>query len=130
MRMGIVMQQQHPFSEEAWSLPVNGGTKFRQNRAVRGRHNSVAMLLSSTRCNFSGVAISTSRSARCSSLILVRPSENFCTQLWTDTTGNVHCTWAAFLCGYPLLPFFLPTKKRTTPRCSIVVHVLRGAAIL
>jgi hypothetical protein len=25
---------------------------------------------------------------------------------------------------------FLPTKKRTTPRCSIVVHVFRGAAIL
>jgi hypothetical protein len=27
-------------------------------------------------------------------------------------TGNVHRTWAAFLCGYPLLhPYFLPTKK-------------------
>jgi hypothetical protein len=39
--------------------------------------------------------------------------------------------WAAFLCGYPLLhPYFLPTKKRTTPRFSIVVHVFRGAAIL
>ena len=39
------MQQQHPFSEEAWSLPVNGGMKFRQNRAVRGRRNGVAMFL-------------------------------------------------------------------------------------
>jgi hypothetical protein len=47
-----------------------------------------------------------------------------------DMTGNVHRTWAAFLCGYPLLPCFLPTKNRTTPRCSIVVHVFRGAAIL
>ena len=45
MRTGIVMQQQHPFSEEAWSLPANGGTKFRQNRAVRGRRNGVATLL-------------------------------------------------------------------------------------
>jgi hypothetical protein len=38
--------------------------------------------------------------------------------------------WAAFLCGYTLLPYFLPTKKRTTPRCSIVVRVFRGAATL
>ena len=38
-------QQQHPFSEEVWSLPVNGGTKFLQNRAVRGRRNGVATLL-------------------------------------------------------------------------------------
>jgi hypothetical protein len=31
---------------------------------------------------------------------------------------------AAFICGYPLLhPYFLP-QKRTTPRCSIVVHVI------
>ena len=28
-----------------------------------------------------------------------------------DVTGNVHRTWAAFLCGYPLLPYFLPIKK-------------------
>jgi len=45
MRTGIVMQQQHPFSEEAWSLPANGGTQFRQNHAVRGRRNGVATLL-------------------------------------------------------------------------------------
>jgi len=25
-------------------------------------------------------------------------------------TGNVHRTWAAFICGYPLLPNLLPTK--------------------
>ena len=39
------MQQQHPFIEEVLSLPANGGTKFRQNRAVRGRRNGVATLL-------------------------------------------------------------------------------------
>ena len=39
------MQQQHPFSEEAWSFPANGGTKFHQNRAVRDRRNGVAALL-------------------------------------------------------------------------------------
>jgi len=39
------MQQQHPFSEETWSLPANGGTKFRQNRAVEGRRNGVVTLL-------------------------------------------------------------------------------------
>jgi hypothetical protein len=39
--------------------------------------------------------------------------------------------WAAFICGYPLLhPYFLPTKKRTKPCCSIVVHIFRNAAIL
>jgi len=27
-----------------------------------------------------------------------------------DVTGNVHRTWAAFIYGYPLLPYFLPTK--------------------
>jgi len=25
-------------------------------------------------------------------------------------TGNVHRTWTAYLCGYPLLPYLLPTK--------------------
>jgi hypothetical protein len=38
--------------------------------------------------------------------------------------------WAAFICQYPLLhPYFFAHKKRT-PRCSIAVHVFRGAAIL
>jgi len=45
MWTGVVMQQQHPFSVEAWSLPANGGTKFRQERAVRGRRNGVVTLL-------------------------------------------------------------------------------------
>ena len=27
-----------------------------------------------------------------------------------DVTGNVHRTWTAFRCGYPLLPYLLPTK--------------------
>ena len=27
-----------------------------------------------------------------------------------NVTGNVHRTWSAFLCGYPLLPYHLPTK--------------------
>jgi len=25
-------------------------------------------------------------------------------------TGNIHRTWAEFLCGYPSLPYLLPTK--------------------
>jgi len=33
-------------------------------------------------------------------------------------TVNVHCTWAAFLCGYPLLPYLLPTK---TAQCHAVL---------
>ena len=45
MRTGVVMQQQHPFSEEAWSLVVNGNTKFCQDCAVRGRCNDVVTLL-------------------------------------------------------------------------------------
>ena len=45
MRTGVVMQQQHPFSEEAWSLPANGATKFLQDRAVGGRRNGVVTLL-------------------------------------------------------------------------------------
>jgi hypothetical protein len=28
-----------------------------------------------------------------------------------DVTGNVHRTWAAFHCGYPLLPYLVPKKK-------------------
>jgi len=121
-------------------------------------------MMSSTRCDVAGVAISTGRPTRCSSSILVRPSENFCTQLWTAwrvrqcsrymgsislwisfaatpfcpqkphgllvVTGNVHRTWAAFLYGYPLLPYLFAHKNRTTPCCSIVVHVFKGAAIL
>ena len=39
------MQQQHPISEEAWSIPANGGMMFRQDCAVRGRCNSVVTLL-------------------------------------------------------------------------------------
>jgi len=39
------MQQQHPCSEKVWSLPADGGTKFRQDRAVRGRSNGVVTLL-------------------------------------------------------------------------------------
>jgi hypothetical protein len=27
-----------------------------------------------------------------------------------DLTGNAHRTWATFLCGYPLLPYFCPQK--------------------
>jgi len=33
-------------------------------------------------------------------------------------TGNVHRTWAAFLRGYPLLPYLLPTK---TAQCHAVL---------
>jgi hypothetical protein len=57
--------------------------------------------------------------------------------LWAknmDAAKDIHKEmlpiWTAFLCGYPLLhPYFFAHKKRTTPRCSIVVHVFRGAAI-
>ena len=35
-----------------------------------------------------------------------------------DMKGNVHHTWAAFLCGYPLLPYRLPTK--TTQRHAVL----------
>ena len=45
MRTGVVMHQQHPISEEACSLPANGGTKFRQDPAVGGRRNGVVTLL-------------------------------------------------------------------------------------
>jgi hypothetical protein len=57
--------------------------------------------------------------------------------LWAknmDAAKDIHKemlpVWAAFLFGYPLLPYFLPTKKRTMPRSSIMVHVFRGAPIL
>jgi hypothetical protein len=66
-----------------------------------------------------------------------------CTEVATLKNGDApeymnhdRTTWrCAFLWakkyGYPLLhPYFLPTKKRTTPRCSIVVHVFSGASIL
>ena len=39
------MKQQHPFSEKAWSLPADGGTKFRHDRAARGRSKGVVTLL-------------------------------------------------------------------------------------
>ena len=42
-----------------------------------------ARMMSSTPCNVSGVAIATGRPDQCSSSIIVRPSENLCTQLWT-----------------------------------------------
>ena len=34
----------------------------------------------------------------------------YCFRGLLDVTGNVHRTWAAFLCGYPLLPYLLPMK--------------------
>ena len=38
------------------------------------------------------------------------PPERCCFRGLLDVMDNVHCTWAAFLCGYPLLPYLLPTK--------------------
>ena len=38
------------------------------------------------------------------------PPERCCFRGLLDVTGNVHRTWAAFLCGCPLLPYLLPTK--------------------
>ena len=68
-----------------------------------------ARIMSSTRCKVAGVAIATSRLTRSSSSILVRSSENTVMGL-LDVTGNVRRTRAAFVCGYPLLPYLLPTK--------------------
>jgi hypothetical protein len=45
MRTGFVMQLRHPFSEKSSSLPANGGTKFRRDRAERGSRNGVVTLL-------------------------------------------------------------------------------------
>ena len=90
-----------------------------------------ARMMSSTRYNVAGVAISTSRPTRCSSLILVRPSENFCTQLWTawrDRQCSPYIGSTSLWISFAALSF--AHKNRTTPRCSIMVHVLRGAAIL
>jgi hypothetical protein len=42
-----------------------------------------ALMMSLMHCNVAGVAITTGQPTRCSSSILVRPSENFCTELWT-----------------------------------------------
>ena len=72
-----------------------------------------------------------SEPARCSSSILVRPSENFCTQLWTAWRDR-QCSpyMGSISLGISFASIFFSHKKRTTPRCSILVHVLRGAAIL
>ena len=56
---------------------------------------------------------------------------NFCTQLWTawrdrqcsPYMGSISL-WISFA------SVFFAHKKRTMPRCSILIHVLRGAAIL
>jgi hypothetical protein len=90
-----------------------------------------ARMMSSTQCNVAGVVVSTGRPTRCSSSILVRPSENFCTQLWTawrdrqcsPYMGSISL-WISFA------SIFFAHKKCTTPRCSIMVHVFKGAAIL
>ena len=42
----------------------------------------------------------------------------YCFRGLLDVTGNVHRTWAAFLCGYHLLPYLLPTK---TAQCHAVL---------
>jgi hypothetical protein len=52
---------------------------------------------------------------------------------YVDAAKYIHkdmlTIWATFICGYPLLPYFCP-QKRTTPSCSIVVHVFTGGTIL
>jgi len=60
-----------------------------------------AWMMSSTRCTVAGVAIFTGRPTRCSSSILVRPSKNFCTQLWTawrDRRGHAVAQLVEALC--------------------------------
>ena len=76
-------------------------------------------------CSFIG------RPTRCSSSILVRPSENFCAQLWTawrDRQCSAYMGGISLWISFAAIPF--SHKNRTTPRCSIVVHVFTGAAIL
>ena len=66
----------------------------------------------STRCNVFDVAISTDRPARClSSILSAFPRTSAPNYGLPDVTGNVHRTWASFLCGYPLFPFFFAHKK-------------------
>ena len=47
-----------------------------------------------------------------------------------DRRVTIDAVATAIGCSHPLLPYLLPTKNRTTPRCSIVVHVFRDAFIL
>ena len=47
-----------------------------------------------------------------------------------DGRVTIDAVATAIGCSHPLLPYILPTKNRTTPRCFIAVHVFRGAAIL
>ena len=69
--------------------------------------------------------------ARCVSSKLVRHSENICTQLWTPWREK-QCS--AFMGSISLWISFASIifahKNRTTQRCSILVHGLRGAAKL
>ena len=62
-----------------------------------------------------------------------------CPPFWELLHSIMDClTWQAiftvhgqhFFVDILCFHFFCPQKKRTTPRCSIAVHVLRGAAIL
>jgi hypothetical protein len=72
-----------------------------------------ARMMSSKRCNVAGVAISTSRLTRCRPVKIAMSAlpRNYSPNYGLlDVTGNAHRTWAAFLCGYPLLPYLLPTK--------------------
>ena len=68
-----------------------------------------ARMMSSTCCNVSGVAISTGRPARLRYLSAL-PRTSAPNYGLPEVTGNVHHTWATFLCGYPLLPSFCPQK--------------------
>ena len=71
------------------------------------------------------------RPTRCSSSILVRHSENFCIQLWPtwcDRQCSPYMGSISLWTSFAVIPF--AHKNRTAPRCSIVVIVFRGAAIL
>ena len=50
-------------------------------------------------CSFNSVIVRKARSP-----------ERCCFRGLLNVTGNVHRAWTAFLCGYPLLPYLLPTK--------------------
>jgi hypothetical protein len=66
-----------------------------------------ARMMSSTPCNVAGVAISADVRLR---YLFALPSTSEPNYGLLDVTGNVHRTWAAFLYGYPLPPYLLPTK--------------------
>jgi hypothetical protein len=82
--------------------------------------------MSSTRCKVAGVAISTGQPTRCRPVEIAMsafPRTSAPNYGLLDVTDNVHRSWAAFLCGYPLLPYFCPQKLHNATlfyRCTCI----------